>query len=68
MYVTVMVGKFVTQDVREWCPSTTGPLLPTMTDSLCTWLGPSPRCLSRIGLPLLPFLAPSLGSMFNFSA
>jgi len=28
------VGKFVKQDVRELCPSTTGPLLPTMTDSL----------------------------------
>ena len=28
------MGKFVKQDVREWCPSTTGPLLPTMTDSL----------------------------------
>ena len=28
------VGTFVKQDVREWCPSTTGPLLPTMTDSL----------------------------------
>ena len=34
MYLEVMVGKFVKQDVREWCPSTTGPLLPTMTDSL----------------------------------
>ena len=33
MYLAVMVGKFVKQDVREWCPSTTGPLLPTMTDS-----------------------------------
>jgi hypothetical protein len=29
-----MVSKFVKQDVRERCPSTTGPLLPTMTDSL----------------------------------
>ena len=34
MYFAVMVGKFVKQVVREWCPSTTGPLLPTMTDSL----------------------------------
>ena len=23
MYLAVMVGKFVKQDVREWCPSTT---------------------------------------------
>ena len=29
-----MVGKFVKQDVREWYPSTAGPLLSTMTDSL----------------------------------
>ena len=28
------MGKFVKHDVREWCPSTAGPLLPTMTDSL----------------------------------
>ena len=34
MYLAVMVDKFVKQVVREWCPSTTGPLLPTMTDSL----------------------------------
>ena len=34
MYLAVMVGKFVKQIVREWCPSTTGPLLPTMTYSL----------------------------------
>ena len=34
MYLAVMVGKFVKQIVREWCPSTKGPLLPTMTDSL----------------------------------
>ena len=34
MYLAVMVGEFVKQDVREWCPSTAGPLLPTMTDSL----------------------------------
>ena len=31
MYLAVMVGKFVKQVVREWCPSTTGPLSPTMT-------------------------------------
>ena len=34
MHLAVMVGKFVKQDMREWCPSTTGALLPTMTDSL----------------------------------
>ena len=34
MYLAVMVGKFVKQVVRELCSSTTGPLLPTMTDSL----------------------------------
>ena len=35
MYLAVMAGKFVKQDVREWCPSTTGPLLPTMIE----WAG-----------------------------
>ena len=34
MYLAGMVGKFVKLVVKEWCPSTTGPLLPTMTDSL----------------------------------
>ena len=34
MYLAVMVGNFVKQVVREWCSSTTGPLLPTVTDSL----------------------------------
>ena len=34
MYLAVLVGKFVKHVVREWCPSTTGPLLPTMTNSL----------------------------------
>ena len=34
MYLVVLVGNFMRQDVREWFPSTTGPLLPTMTDSL----------------------------------
>ena len=34
MYLAVLVGKIVKQVVREWCPSTTGPLLPTMIDSL----------------------------------
>ena len=34
MYLAVVVGKFVKQVVREWCSSTTGLLLPTMTDSL----------------------------------
>ena len=33
-YFAAMVGKFVKQVVREWCPGTAGPLLPTMTDSL----------------------------------
>ena len=35
MYLAVEVGKFVKQVVTEWCPSTTGPLLPTMTE----WAG-----------------------------
>ena len=34
MHLAVMVGKFAKQDLKEWCPSTTGPLLPTVTDSL----------------------------------
>ena len=34
MHLAIMVGKFVKQDVREWYPSTTGPLLPTMIDGL----------------------------------
>ena len=34
MRLAVMLGKFVKQIVREWCPSTVGPLLPSMTDSL----------------------------------
>ena len=34
LYLAVLVGQIVEQDVREWCPSTTRPLLPTMTDSL----------------------------------
>ena len=34
MYLAVMIGKFAKQVVRERCPSATGPLLPTMTDSL----------------------------------
>ena len=33
-YLAVMVRKFVKQVVREWCPSTTGSPLPTMTGSL----------------------------------
>ena len=72
------MGKFVKQDVRELCPSTTGPLLPTMTDSLLVpgrevlyKRYPSQRSLSQIGLPLLPVprtrKAPSPGSMFSFS-
>ena len=35
MHLAVMVGKFVKQVVREWCPSTTGPLLPIMIE----WAG-----------------------------
>ena len=35
MYLAVLVGIFVKQDVTEWCPSTTGPPLPTMTE----WAG-----------------------------
>ena len=31
-YLAIMVGKFVKPVVIEWCPSTTRPLLPTMTD------------------------------------
>ena len=34
MHLAVMVGKFVRQVVRECGPSTTGFLLPTMTNSL----------------------------------
>ena len=33
-YLAVVVGKFVKQVVRDRFPSTTGPLLPTTTDSL----------------------------------
>ena len=67
MYLAVMVGEFVKRVVREWCPSTTGPLLPTMTDTL-----PLPgRCYTS-GTTLLPVprtrRAPSLGCMFYFSA
>ena len=45
MYLAVLVGKFVKQVVSEWCPSTTGPLLPTMTDSL---LAPSRGVLYKV--------------------
>ena len=53
------VGKFVKQDKGEWCPSTTGPLLPTMTGwevlyKRCA----SQRSRSQIGLPLLPVPKP----------
>ena len=34
LYVAEMVCKTAKRGVREWCPSITGPLLPTMTDSL----------------------------------
>ena len=33
MHLAIIVGKFIKQDAREWYPSTTGPQLPTMTDS-----------------------------------
>ena len=33
-YLVVVMGQIEEQDVREWCPSDSGPLLPTMTDSL----------------------------------
>ena len=69
MYLAVMVGKFVKQDVREWCPSTKGPLLPTMTDSL---LAPGLGGAVQAVPPILPVArtrrAPSPGSMFDFSA
>ena len=34
MYLAAMVGRFVKRVVRAWFPSTTGLLLPTITDSL----------------------------------
>ena len=34
LYVAEVVCKTAKRGVREWCPSTIGPLLPTMTDSL----------------------------------
>jgi hypothetical protein len=34
MCLAIVVGELVKQDVREWYPTTTGPLLPTMTDAL----------------------------------
>ena len=44
MYVAKMVCKTAKRGVREWCPSTIGPLLPTMTDSL---LAPSREMLYK---------------------
>ena len=35
MYLAGLVGRLVKQVVREWRPSTKGPLLPTMTE----WAG-----------------------------
>ena len=65
MYLAVRVGKFVKQVVREWCPSATRPLLPTMTDSL---LAPGREVVP----PFVPMprtrRAPGPGSMFDFSA
>ena len=34
MHLAVMVGRFVKHEAREWYPSTTRPLLPTMTNGL----------------------------------
>ena len=34
LYVVEVVWKTAKRGVREWYPSTIGPLLPTMTDSL----------------------------------
>ena len=81
MYLAVMVGKFVGCEGR--CPSTTGPLLPIMTDSL---LAPGREVLYKryhtgeLCAPKVPGLdqaatlscaknkkGPSPGSMFNFS-
>ena len=88
MHCAIMVDKFVKQDVREFphillykYPSTTGPLLPTMTDLhlpgrcytgrtvLSHQICPSSRCLSQMWLPFLPVprAAPSRGSMYIFS-
>ena len=41
MYLAVIVGRFVKQDVREWCPSTTGPVtsLGFMAVSNRSWRG-----------------------------
>ena len=41
MYLAVMVVTCIKQVVREWCPSTTGLPLPTITDSLLAQAG---RC------------------------
>ena len=42
LYPVVMVGKIVEQVVREWCPSTTGPLL-----LLILYLHPAGRCYTN---------------------
>ena len=64
MRLAIMVGTFVKRDVREWHPSTIGPLLSTMTDSLLA-LGreelykrypppPRPGTTLRKNQPLVP--------------
>ena len=42
LYPVVMVGKIVEQVVREWCPSTAGPLL-----LLILYLHPAGRCYTN---------------------
>ena len=66
MYLAVMVGRFVQHDVREWCPSTTGPLLPTVTEwagylvprdvlpPFDTFVARTERCVQRT-LPFGPY-------------
>ena len=44
LYVAEVVCKTAKRGVREWCPSTIEPLLPTMTDSL---LAPGREVLYR---------------------
>ena len=69
MYLAVLVGKFVKQVVREWCLSTTRPLLPSMTDSL---LAPSLELLYKQYHHFCPCReqrgSQARGELFNFSA
>ena len=83
MHLAMIVGKFVKQDGREWCPSTTGPLLPTITHSLLVpgrevlfnrhYTG-EPVEATNLGPSMedddfvrLKYLTNLQGSMFNFS-